>query len=266
MLQLISLFQIDMMVASPQQALGLAAIKESNPDLPVDSLQTILITGARIGREGIRRIRTALCRNVINEYASTEAGLVATAPFDLIDGIAGAAGFIAPWAELQIVNEAGDSLPDGQDGTIRYRTPQFLGNVLPKGGPVTEHWFYPGDVGCVTATGILCLTGRTSDLINIGGVKISTKKIEEVFEQMEEVREAAACGVDDSVGVERLWVAVVANGPIDVAALKARVQAHPDIGANVSELFVLPELPRGDSGKIQKPRLKEILLDLSRRP
>jgi long-chain acyl-CoA synthetase len=112
----------------------------------------------------------------------------------------------------------------------------------------------------------LCLTGRTSDLINIGGVKISTKKIEEVFEQMEEVREAAACGVDDSVGVERLWVAVVANGPIDVAALKARVQAHPDIGANVSELFVLPELPRGDSGQIQKPRLKEILLDLSRRP
>jgi acyl-coenzyme A synthetase/AMP-(fatty) acid ligase len=79
------------------------------------------------------------------------------------------------------------------------------------------------------------------------------------------VREAAACGVDDSAGMERLWVAVVADGPIDVAALKARAQAHQDIGAHLSELFVLPQLPRGDSGKVQKPRLKEMLLDLSRR-
>jgi acyl-coenzyme A synthetase/AMP-(fatty) acid ligase len=265
MLQLIGLFRIDMMVASPQQALGLAALKESNPGLTVDSLRTILITGARIGREAIKRIRTALCRDVINEYASTEGGVVATAPFDLIDGIAGAAGFIAPWTELQIVNEAGECLPDGQDGIIRYRTPQFLANVAPKGGPATEHWFYPGDIGCVTATGILCLTGRTSDLINIGGVKVSTRQIEEAFEEMEEVREAAACGVDDSAGVERLWVAVVAKGSIDVAALKTKAQAHQDIGANLSELFVLLELPKGDSGKIQKPKLKEILLELSRR-
>jgi acyl-coenzyme A synthetase/AMP-(fatty) acid ligase len=266
MLQLIGLFRIDTMVASPQQALGLAAIKESNPELPVDSLQTILIAGGRIGREGVKRIRTALCRNVINEYASTEGGVVATAPFDLIDGIAGAAGFILPWAELQIVNEAGESLPDDQNGIIRIRTPQFLGNIVPKGSdPVTEHWFYPGDMGHLTDNGILCLTGRTSDIINTGGTKLSARRVEEILETIEGVREAAACGVEDAAGMERLWVAVVANGTVNSEALKAKVQAHPDVGANLSELFVLPELPRGDSGKVQKPRLKEILLDLSRR-
>jgi acyl-coenzyme A synthetase/AMP-(fatty) acid ligase len=264
MLHLIGLFRIDMMVASPHQALGLAAFKESNPELPVDSLQTILITGGRIGREGVKSIRTALCRNVINEYGSTEGGVVATAPFDLIDGIAGAVGFIAPWAELQIVNEAGESLPNGQDGIIRYRSSQFLGNVVPKGDLVTEHWFYPGDVGRLTENDILCVTGRTSDIINIGGVKVSARRIEEVLETMEEVREASACGVDDAAGMERLWAAVVANGPIDAAALKSKAQAHPDIGSNLSELFVLPEFPRGDAGKVQKPRLKELLLGLSK--
>jgi acyl-coenzyme A synthetase/AMP-(fatty) acid ligase len=71
--------------------------------------------------------------------------------------------------------------------------------------------------------------------------------------------------VEDAAGVEQVWVAVVANGTVDSEGLKAKVQAHPDVGANLSELFVLPELPRGDSGKVQKPRLKEILLDLSRR-
>jgi acyl-coenzyme A synthetase/AMP-(fatty) acid ligase len=264
MLQLIGLFRIDTMVASPQQALGLAALKESNPELPLDSLQTILVTGARIGREGVKRIRAALCRNVINEYGSTEGGVVATAPFDLIDGIAGAVGFILPWTELQIVNEAGESLPHGQDGIIRYRTPQFLGNVVPKAGPVTEHWFYPGDVGRLTEDGILCVTGRTSDIINLGGVKVSARRIEEVLETMEGVREAAACGVEDAAGMERLWAAVIANGPVDAAALKSKAQAHPDIGSNLSELFVLPELPRGDIGKVQKPRLKELLLSLGK--
>jgi hypothetical protein len=55
---------------------------------------------------------------------------------------------------------------------------------------------------------------------------------------------------------------VVANGLVDSATLKAKVQAHPDVGENLSELFVLPDLPRGDLGKVQKPKLKEMLLGL----
>jgi hypothetical protein len=57
-----------------------------------------------------------------------------------------------------------------------------------------------------------------------------------------------------------MWV-VVANGPLDSLALKMKVQAHPDVGENLFELFVLQELPRGDLGKAQKP-LKELLLGL----
>jgi long-chain acyl-CoA synthetase len=264
MLQLIGLFRIDTMVSSPQQAIGLAALKESNPELPIDSLQKVLIAGGRIGRDGVKRIRTTLCRDVINEYASTEGGVVATAPFDLIDGIAGAVGFVLPWAELQIVNEAGESLPNGQNGIIRYRTPQFLASAMATGVATTDSWFYPGDIGRLTGDGILCLTGRTSDIINIGGVKISARRIEELLETMEEVREAAACGVEDAAGMERLWAAVVANGPVDSAALKLKAQAHPDIGSNLSELFVVPELPRGDAGKVQKLRLKDIMLGLKK--
>jgi acyl-coenzyme A synthetase/AMP-(fatty) acid ligase len=262
MLQLIGLFRIDAMVASPQQALGLAALKESHPELPVDSLQTIILGGATIGREGVGRIRAALCRTVINSYSSTEGGCAALASFDLIEEIAGAVGFVAPWAEVEIVDDGGNPVPNGRDGIIRYRTPRFIGNVAPKGS--TDQWFYPGDRGHLRADGILCLAGRTSDVINIGGVKVSANQIEKALEAMEEVREAAACGVEDEAGVERLWVAVVTNGPMNADALKAKAQAHPDIDNNLSELFVLPELPRGELGKVQKLKLKELLLGLSR--
>jgi acyl-coenzyme A synthetase/AMP-(fatty) acid ligase len=117
-------------------------------------------------------------------------------------------------------------------------------------------------MGHLTDNGILCLTGRTSDVINIGGVKLSARRVEEILETLEKVQEAAACGVPDAAGVEQLWAAVVTKEPVDSGALKAQAQAHPDIGENLSELFVLPELPRGDLGKVQKPRLKELLLGL----
>jgi acyl-coenzyme A synthetase/AMP-(fatty) acid ligase len=129
---------------------------------------------------------------------------------------------------------------------------------------MADQWFYPGDMGYLTDNGILCLAGRISDIINIGGVKLSALHIEEIVEAMEEVREAAACGIQDAAGMEQLWVAVVPNGTVDGEVLKAKVQAHPDVGGNLSELFVLPDLPRGDLGKVQKPKLKEILLGLRR--
>jgi acyl-coenzyme A synthetase/AMP-(fatty) acid ligase len=261
MLQLIALFQIDTMVASPQQALALAAFKELRPDLPVDSLQTIILGGATLGREGVRRIRATLCRTVINSYSSTEGGCAALAPLDLIEGIPGAVGFVAPWAEIEIVDHAGNPMLNGQDGVIRYRTPRFLANVSPNGN-VADQWFYPGDMGHLTDDGVLCLAGRTSDVINIGGSKVSARLIEEAIEAMEGVREAAACGVQDAAGMEQLWVAVVANGSVDSATLKAKARAHPDVGENLSELFVVSELPRGVLGKVQKPKLKEMLLGL----
>jgi acyl-coenzyme A synthetase/AMP-(fatty) acid ligase len=262
MLHLIGLFRIDTMVASPRQALRLAEIKESMPELPIDSLRTIIMGGATIDREGIQRIRATLCPTVINAYSSMEGGTAALSPIDLIEGIAGAVGFVAPWAEVEIVDRAGTPLSNGRDGIIRYRAPGFLGNVSSAGGPVSGSWYYPGDTGYLTDDGMLCLTGRASDVVNIGGSKVSAQRIEEAFEGMEEVREAAACCVADATGVERLWVAVVANGPLDSAGLKVKAQTQPDIGDNLSELFVIPELPRDDLGKVQKPKLKELLLGL----
>src|SRR5262249_30229768 len=87
---LIGLFGVDTLIASTQQALGLAALKESKPEFEVNSLETILISGSRINADGAKRIRGALCRNIIISYASTEAGAAAAAPLDAIETIPGA--------------------------------------------------------------------------------------------------------------------------------------------------------------------------------
>ena len=66
-------------------------------------------------------------------------------------------------------------------------------------------WFYPGDIGRLTEHGVLCVTGRSSDVINSGGVKVSATRIEDVLQALPEIREAAACGV---MGRERARRAV----------------------------------------------------------
>ena len=41
-------------------------------------------------------------------------------------------------------------------------------------------WYYPGDIGYVTANGALCIRGRGDDVINCGGLKVSAGSLEEV--------------------------------------------------------------------------------------
>jgi acyl-coenzyme A synthetase/AMP-(fatty) acid ligase len=131
--------------------------------------------GGKIGPEAVARIRSEICRNFINEYASTEAGAVAMGSSTSIGDIRDAVGFVLPWAEVEIVDESGQVLPPSSEGLIRYRTPRLMENLkvasdnLPS---VRDQWFYPGDIGSLTAEGVLCVTGRSSDVINRGGHKV----------------------------------------------------------------------------------------------
>jgi acyl-coenzyme A synthetase/AMP-(fatty) acid ligase len=259
-LGLISFFGVEVVIASATQALELVKAKRKSPGLRVDTIATVFVGGGQIAREGIAGIRSALCQTVVNQYGSTEGGVVALTPFDALDDAAG--GIPLPWVDLQIIDERGQPLSPGSEGHIRYRTPQLTANLagsndLPN---VREGWFYPGDIGALTAQGVLRIHGRASDVINRGGVKVSGTRIEEVAIEFPGVKEAAACGVLGPSGMEELWVAVVPDGTVDIEDLKLKLKDHPDIGIAPDEVFILDSLPRGELGKVQKYRLKEILL------
>ncbi len=262
-LALVDTFGVELIVASTVQALDLVDVKKRNPAYQLNSLQTVWFGGGRITSERIFDICTVLCRNCTHHYGSTEGGSVASAPFEVIADIPGAVGIVLPWVELEIVDESGGVLPAGSEGLIRYRTPRLLHNLEALGADhmpgVKDRWFYPGDVGSLTVGGVLCLAGRTSDVINRGGVKVSSTKIEEILEDLPEVNEAAACAVMGPSGLEEIWVAIVTDGPIDIEHIKRHLSDHDELGIAPDELFVVDELPRGELGKVQKHRLKELL-------
>jgi acyl-coenzyme A synthetase/AMP-(fatty) acid ligase len=259
-LALISLHNVDVVVASAVQALALVKAKKSHPGYRVDSIETLFVGGGNIAPESIASIRATLCRNVVNQYGSTEAGVVALTPFDVLNDRPG--GVPLPWVELQIIDATGRQLPPGDEGHIRFRTPQLAANLaasdtMPN---VRDGWFYPGDLGSLTADGVLRIHGRSSDVINRGGVKVSGARIEQILEGLPQVKEAAACGVLGPSGLEEIWIAIVPDGSVDTEEIKRALREHQDVLIAPDEVFLLDQLPRGELGKVQKFQLKELLL------
>src|SRR5262249_19977583 len=170
-------YNIDGMLASPQQALELAEIQEKVTHYPLPALKSIHIGAASMSRQSIQRVQKRLCRNIIMFYGSTEAGVAALAPYDMIAGVPGAVGYLMPGVDVEIVDAFDRVLPVGKEGLVRVRSPVFTENMAASGS--SDSWFYPGDIGSITEAGLLCIAGRNNDVVNRGGTKLAITDIEE---------------------------------------------------------------------------------------
>jgi acyl-coenzyme A synthetase/AMP-(fatty) acid ligase len=260
MLWLANTYDIDVIICSPQQALALADIQEKLTRYALPSLKTVKIGGSVITREGIERIKHHLCRNIVISYASTEAGTAAMAPYDAIAHVPGAVGYVVPGAEIEIVDHLGAILPIGSEGFVRLRTPQFLKNASADGGAA---WFYPGDLGSLTEDGVLCIMGRSGDVVNRGGTKLSSAEFESFLMSCAGVRDAGICTHMGDAGYEEVWAGVVLEPSIDLGAFRHHIESSRQFGGNIDKLFVVESIPRNELGKLQPALLKEMLLSIS---
>jgi acyl-coenzyme A synthetase/AMP-(fatty) acid ligase len=266
-LVLMSTYNIEQLVASPQQALLLADRLAANPGYQLESLHTVWISGAVASRDVIKRIQSVLCRNVVVAYGSTEGSLVAIAPYDMVADIPDAVGLLFPSVEMEIVDDSGRVLPSGSEGFLRYRTPFFVKNfaVNNPGGPPdgSKAWCYPGDLGTVTANGVLCVRGRGDDIINCGGFKISAVSIEEAALACAGVKDAGVCGIRGDAGADEVWIGLVTAPGFQLSAFQQSLQQHPRInelllGAG-AEVVAVDAIPRNQLGKIERAQLREKL-------
>jgi acyl-CoA synthetase (AMP-forming)/AMP-acid ligase II len=230
-------------------------------DAPLPTLRQIEVGGAHLPKRLHALARQRLCSNIISQYGTTETGPVAAAAMTALQDEPGAVGHVYPGVEVQAVDAEGVALAPGSEGNLRIRAPgmaaAYLGSPEASAGYFKDGWFYSGDTGKVTAEGLLVVGGRTSEVINQGGRKVSPHLIEEVVLAVAGVREAAAFGVPDDSGVTRAWVAIVPEGAVDMAALRAACRERLKVGARLSVLKV-PALPRNDAGKVLRNELRRM--------
>jgi acyl-CoA synthetase (AMP-forming)/AMP-acid ligase II len=208
-------------------------------------------------------VRTRLGANLISIYGATETSMVATAPAHAIADVPGAVGYVLPGIAVEAVDDRHTPLPLGREGRLRVRSEYAVSGYLgdPDGTEQAfrDGWFYPGDIGSVTAEGLLVVSGREKAIINLGGDKISPERIETELAGSSGVADVAVAGIPNSAGVEEIHVAVVPTGDYDEAALRGRCRAKFPLDGAKLHILRIDAVPRNEMGKVDRRKLIEMI-------
>ncbi|MEP7183990.1 MAG: class I adenylate-forming enzyme family protein [Betaproteobacteria bacterium] len=225
---------------------------------PFPLLTEIEVGGSLIPGRLYESARQRLCPGIRSSYGATETGSVAAAPMAALLGREGAVGFLVPGVDVRAVDADDRPLPPGTEGILRIRSAlcvdHYLGDPAATAIAFRDGWFYPGDIGSVTSDRLLRIAGRSVDLINRGGAKVSPQAIEDVLLSLAQLRDAAAFGVPDEAGLMKIWAAIVPNGVVDVPVLDAVFRQRLP-GTAPQFILQMEKLPRNEGGKVMRDEL-----------
>jgi long-chain acyl-CoA synthetase len=170
-------------------------------------------------------------------------------------------------ANVRIVGDDGTPMPTGEPGTVYLRAAGGARFEYFKSPEKTEaafdgEFFTVGDVGYLDDEGYLFLTGRSAELILIGGTNVYPAEIDDALLQHPAVRDAAAVGVPNAEwGEEVKAVVSLAPGHAPSPGLAREILDHcrvtlPTIKVPRSLDFV-DEVPRSEAGKVYRQRLRD---------
>jgi len=202
---------------------------------------------------------------VISEYyGSTESGALTFATSDDALKKPGTVGKILDGVELHFLDDNGDPVPQGQIGEIYSRaagSPDFTYHKKPekraeieRGGFITS-----GDVGYIDEDGYVFIRDRKRDMVISGGVNIYPAEIEAALHAVPGVRDCAVFGIPDDEFGEAVMAVVEpqAGVALDVASIRAQLRTLLADYKVPKHLEIQADLPREDSGKIFKRRLRD---------
>jgi len=259
-LHMIAVYALDALAASTHQLRELVHEQVQTP-IPCPTLRVVLTGGSPLSRMIMLDAGARLCSSIVNQYGSTEAGATAFATTDRLAGIEGATGYIVPWAEVEVVDENDNQLAPDAEGLLRIRA-SCHGEPFPPGRAdghtgFRNGWFYPGDRGRIAADGLLIVSGRTSEIINAGGLKLAPEVIEEILLKHPIITEVAAFGAIGTSGVEDIYLAVVSRAPLSEQHI---IDWCAERNIPVARVFLVETLPKTPSGKIHRDLLKRQLM------
>jgi fatty-acyl-CoA synthase len=179
-------------------------------------------------------------------------------------------GIPVPLVDLRVVDDVMKDVPhDGKtSGEIVVRAPWLTMGYLDNPSASEKLWeggyLHTGDIGTMTAHGVVQITDRMKDVIKTGGEWISSIELEDILTHMPGLKEAAIIGVGDPKWGERplaILVAEPAADGIDRSAVQAHLKGYADKG--VISRFAIPdrilfvdELDKTSVGKIDKKALR----------
>ncbi len=248
----------------------------THPEVTKEDLKSLTapsMGGADAPPEVVKLFRERFGGEVIIGYGMTEAPTAVTWTDGSVPKGPGLCGLAIPQVEIEILDESGQGLPEGEIGEICVR-PMQTGEFSGVYTPMLGYWcnpeasakalvagrYHTGDLGFLESDGNLYIRGRRNELILRGGANVYPAEVERVLRLHPEVEEAAVLGIADERLGERV-AAVIQLRPeskLEEAALKAHVAGELARYKIPEFVRFVDEMPRNAMNKIVKPKLRPL--------
>lgn len=262
---------------------ALRAIRKADPEASlvqgydISSLKYLFAAGERLDPGTQRWITEALGVPVIDNWWQTETGWpIAANPVGIeqLPVKEGSATLPTAGYQVEILDPFGEPLPAGQEGNIAIRLPMPPGTLATLWGDDERFvesyltafpgYYTTGDSGYIDEDGYIFVMGRTDDVINVSGHRLSTGEIEAAVAAHPAVAECAVIGLADELKGQRPSGYVVLKSGQDISEerlheeLTAHVRSTIGPVADFKDVAVVPGLPKTRSGKILRKTMRQI--------
>ncbi len=243
----------------------------------ISSLAHLFVAGERLDPSTFHWLSEHLPVPVIDHWWQTESGwpiCANPAGLGLVNAKPGSVSLPVPGFDLRIVDDEGVECEPGTTGNIVLKPPLPPGNLYSVWGDhsryLDAYWssfeglYLTGDGGLRDEDGYVYIMGRTDDVMNVAGHRLSSGEMEEVIASHAAIAECAVVGRrDETRGQVPLAVIVLKDGVnIDSETLATEVVAsvRTSIGAfaYLREVKIVPRLPKTRSGKVLRHLLRKI--------
>ncbi|MGP9632787.1 propionyl-CoA synthetase [Halomonas sp. AOP43-A1-21] len=259
------------------------AIKKADPDAQllarydISSLKHLFVAGERLDPPTFHWLDDLLDVPVIDHWWQTETGWPIAANQPGLDSMPikpGSATFPVPGFNVAVLGRDGEPAAPMEQGSVVikqpmppgclsgiWRDPQRFHSAYMAAFP---GYYLTGDGGYFDKDGYLFIMGRTDDVINVAGHRLSTGELEEVVGAHPAVAECAVIGIHDVLkGQIPIGLVIPKDGfNGDEATLEAeliaRVRDYIGPIACFKQVLVVNRLPKTRSGKILRKLLRNI--------
>jgi propionyl-CoA synthetase len=259
------------------------AVKKEDPEgelyrtYDTSSLKTVFVAGERLDPPTYDWIRALTNLPVIDHWWQTETGWAICANptgIQLMPTKAGSATLPSPGFDVRILDDDGVECAPNQQGNVAVKLP-LPPSCLPgiwgdfdrfKDGYLStfEGYYCSGDGGYKDEDGYVFIMGRTDDVINVSGHRLSTGEMEEIVAAHPAVAECAvigiSCPIKGQVPVGFVLLKDGADAGEDTLEAELAAMVRQQVGALAcfKKSVLVKRLPKTRSGKILRKLLRQI--------
>jgi propionyl-CoA synthetase len=262
---------------------AIRAVKRDDPDgehlrrYDLSSLRTLFLAGERLDPDTYAWAHERVGVPVVDNWWQTETGWPICANPRGLEPLPvkpGSPSVPLPGYDVAVLDPTGSPVPPGSEGAICLRLPMPPG-TLPTLWQDDDRYvasylsafpgyYLTGDGGYVDEDGYVFVMGRTDDVLNVAGHRLSTGALEAALAGHPAVAECAVIGVADELKgqVPRGFVVLKGGAAADPAVVAAecvqRVRDEVGAVAALRRVDVVAALPKTRSGKILRKTMREI--------